>query len=816
MNKKFLSAILFGALMVTSTGTFVSCKDYDEDIESINKELVDIKSQIAALQNKVDAGNYVTGVTKTADGITFTFSNGAPVLVAIKDGAQGPAGMDGSVVEVKDGVLFIDGEATEIKVSENVPAACAVKIENGEWVILQEDGTYASIGIPVSGVNVTGSDATGYVVTVFNENGEATEIKLPTASSTLTSIEVAGTFSSYANNGISWGKAAAANNDWAGPLGKIAKGQLLVGNIIPLDVVVRPVAYDLGAQELTLVDNQGNVAPVKVSAVAAGNGWITTSRAASKSGEWKLGVQFDETVTVDNVTKAFAVYINGWKNKKYALAINGQIATDYSIVVDTETDGCSDYSSFAASNSHFKVNGKNFSSYTTFAVDKVYNVSYATERQVADSYLSLSAAEKVKAELLGVTVDGLTINAPKSAANGSVTFTMNILNLVGKAYNFNFTMNFGTSKVDSEATLDATTYTLTEDASKQYIDINVASVFGSLTASEISTLNTSFGLAEVAYQENFLLKSLAGATYHKAKDGKVNAEVTFGDKVNAKTISFIRIPVTADNIAPDAKAGTYNLILTLKNTDGNEIKKVTIPVIIALPAFTDMFAKSASGEWEGETFHTTLLAGNKINLKNAFNAATGYSLNNMYVAHAKVDDSMPAKTYKGIELALVNPVKDAALRTSTLTAQAMYQFYGAEHLVIKSEVFTIGLHSQFEAPKLVYYVNGTAKDVATVGENNKISLLTSNDNGKQGLAIQYGKGEQAFYTGVTVDGVKIADAAAEAQVKVAANIKDVANSTVTLATKADGKITVSENKGTLVAKFTDVNGVVTTATIAFE
>ena len=29
MNKKFLSAILFGALMVTSTGTFVSCKDYD-------------------------------------------------------------------------------------------------------------------------------------------------------------------------------------------------------------------------------------------------------------------------------------------------------------------------------------------------------------------------------------------------------------------------------------------------------------------------------------------------------------------------------------------------------------------------------------------------------------------------------------------------------------------------------------------------------------------------------------------------------------------------------------------------------------------
>ena len=44
MNKKFLSAILFGALMVSSTGTFVSCKDYDDDIDRIDKELTGGKS----------------------------------------------------------------------------------------------------------------------------------------------------------------------------------------------------------------------------------------------------------------------------------------------------------------------------------------------------------------------------------------------------------------------------------------------------------------------------------------------------------------------------------------------------------------------------------------------------------------------------------------------------------------------------------------------------------------------------------------------------------------------------------------------------
>ena len=58
MNKKFLSAVLFGALMVSSTGTFVSCKDYDEDIDRIDKELVDIKSALSALQAKVDACRY--------------------------------------------------------------------------------------------------------------------------------------------------------------------------------------------------------------------------------------------------------------------------------------------------------------------------------------------------------------------------------------------------------------------------------------------------------------------------------------------------------------------------------------------------------------------------------------------------------------------------------------------------------------------------------------------------------------------------------------------------------------------------------------
>ena len=53
MNKKFLSVILFSALMVGTAGTFTSCKDYDDDIDQINNELTGIKASISDLQAKV-------------------------------------------------------------------------------------------------------------------------------------------------------------------------------------------------------------------------------------------------------------------------------------------------------------------------------------------------------------------------------------------------------------------------------------------------------------------------------------------------------------------------------------------------------------------------------------------------------------------------------------------------------------------------------------------------------------------------------------------------------------------------------------------
>ena len=57
MRKKYLSALLFGALLFASTGTFTSCKDYDDDIknlqEQIDSQKTDLESKVTAMETTV-------------------------------------------------------------------------------------------------------------------------------------------------------------------------------------------------------------------------------------------------------------------------------------------------------------------------------------------------------------------------------------------------------------------------------------------------------------------------------------------------------------------------------------------------------------------------------------------------------------------------------------------------------------------------------------------------------------------------------------------------------------------------------------------
>lgn len=73
MNKKYLSVVLFGALLATSTGTFTSCKDYDDDIKGLQEQIdksgstiTDLQSQLTTLKAAADAAQATADAAKTA------------------------------------------------------------------------------------------------------------------------------------------------------------------------------------------------------------------------------------------------------------------------------------------------------------------------------------------------------------------------------------------------------------------------------------------------------------------------------------------------------------------------------------------------------------------------------------------------------------------------------------------------------------------------------------------------------------------------------------------------------------------------------
>ncbi|RHL02393.1 MULTISPECIES: PL29 family lyase N-terminal domain-containing protein [Bacteroides] len=108
MNKKFLSAILFGALMIGSTGTFTSCKDYDDDIKDLQGQIDANKTAIEKINALVNGGSVITGVTKTDKGVTVTLSNNTSFELT-----NGEKGTAGSVVEIgENGNWWIDGKDT--------------------------------------------------------------------------------------------------------------------------------------------------------------------------------------------------------------------------------------------------------------------------------------------------------------------------------------------------------------------------------------------------------------------------------------------------------------------------------------------------------------------------------------------------------------------------------------------------------------------------------------------------------------------------------------------------------------------------------
>ena len=844
--------------MVSSTGTFVSCKDYDDDIDNINKELTDIKSKLSDLESKVTTGGaYVTKIESVEGGLKVSVSDGTSYNLTI---AGTPAGST-VVIDKTTGEISIDGTPTGFFATTGTTPqgeSTAPYVKDGFWYFY-DDATKAFVKseYKASGNAWAVQKGDSVVLHIPNEAGVMQEITLPTSSSALTALNATPSNWTSGKN-IAWSKAG-ADVTWAGKKGNVAAGQLLIGQLGSETATVTPASYDLGAQELTLVDIDGKTAPVTVTATAAEGDYVT-DRAASPSGKWNLAIAMTDEVTADNIATAFTKKVNGVdKNVKYALAVNGTVMTGYEYVIDTQTVNES------KTNTAYNKANIGLASANVALGTSTLSLNAATAAQAYDSYLTFEGASKTLAEAKGITVDGMNITVPATAAaTPGLSVTVNILDITGKIAKKDVVLTIAGASVSETETVAPVSIKISTVNS---FSVDLGTIFTNLDANIAQNADATKTTVTTADGNFFALTSatsIGDGLYKVAENTAIAFKKADGGAATIAARNAIKAVITLNytgskytTAAKDLANiyGTFNLTLTLKDAQGNELKKVIVPVTVSKPEFDDYYTANQYAGWNEGILSSVI--------DNSGNSPAFTMPTNLYTINKKADgtgmtDAQPGYTYtykkaavdnsevkEAASITFTDVVKDGFLKTTDYKVKANKEVVtvnaltgasnaAADNTISVSKEFTMKLAPAFNKAKLVYYTNGVAGTVAAVNADGIIAALTEDKTAnkpKNGLALQYGDEEIAVSTTAIPASasasnklggyqVSTADATSGATIKVGfAKSAESAGGSDTLEAGDTGVKIIGLNAGQggeLLVTFTDYAGIKTQATIEYK
>lgn len=113
MNNRYLSIALLSAICAAVPVSFTSCNNYDDEINSLQKQIDGFTATVAELQKRIEDGAVITAVEKTADGIVVKTSKGD---YNITNGQNGTAGKDADVWTIgADGYWYKNSQKTEYR-----------------------------------------------------------------------------------------------------------------------------------------------------------------------------------------------------------------------------------------------------------------------------------------------------------------------------------------------------------------------------------------------------------------------------------------------------------------------------------------------------------------------------------------------------------------------------------------------------------------------------------------------------------------------------------------------------------------------------
>ena len=638
MNKKFLSVILFSALMIGTAGTFTSCKDYDDDIDQINNELTEIKSSLSALQAKVDAGKYVTNVTKSGDGIVVTWNDGTSSTIETIKGDKGDKGDKVTItIDPTSKNWMIDGIDTGICAEGKDGAGTSgtngvdakspsISETTGNWVVYAWDSEKQEYVGTDTGVSAKGASA--YVVDKGNyyelnvavdKAGSAyTTVKLPKTPVVITEIEVLGQIIENADGSAkltAWGNAgipynftlvskaqAKAWNDLDGSK-KLKENQAL-STLSNSDLLIRiaPAALDASEFSFKMVNSKLGEAPMTLGAPEAFNGLLT--RAVSGNGLWKVAVSANEGETYENNAAYNANFTYKSNPIAYALQEADGFATTYNL--SFKYDNSIDLTAEPVS-----INDEALATLpntTPVTVGEMLTVEFDNPQNVYDAYIEIDEATQVR---WGITdIEGLSFKVGKLADNITTTYFPIIVHYVTLDGNTaSTTYNIKPAKTLNGVTvLESQNIEISATVANNKKDYSLTPMFEDLAGSALI-------LWKADVEDKAITVYRVESTGDVVEAGLANA-VTF-DKSALKDITKLTLNVDAARTTAYKLDKSYYAKIDFKDANGEILNTVKVPFTLSIPALSKFLVK------ENVVFGTTSTGKAYMNTEDLVTPAAG-------------------------------------------------------------------------------------------------------------------------------------------------------------------------------------------------
>ncbi|WP_455669765.1 PL29 family lyase N-terminal domain-containing protein [Phocaeicola sp.] len=728
MNKKFLSAILFGALMVTSTGTFVSCKDYDDDIDRIDNTLKDLKSQLDALQTKVDAGKYVTNVTKSGDGIVVTWNdNSTSTIETIK-------GDKGDKVEITIDPTtknwLIDGEDTGIcaqgkdgSATNGVSAKSpSIDATTGNWVVYEwnadkQEYVGTDTGISAKGASAYVVDEGNYYtlnVAADKAGTSYTTVKLPKSPAVITEVEVLGQtysqwdgsvyFYSWITTGINYSAIIvddaimnnAATKAWNKEAGvkKLAKGQAL-STLANSDILIRvaPAALDASKFSFKMVNSQLGEAPLTLGTPEACNALLVTRAAVSGNGLWTVPVSANEGETYKDLAAYQAKFYNA--NTQDWLAFALQEADGFTTTYNLKFN----YEQVDMDANPVKLNAKTLETGTTPTIvnkGEKLTITFDEPQYVYDAHLHISDADIIR---WGITdIDGTSFKVGKLADEITTTtfpVTVHYVTLNGEVKESTHLIKPNKSFAGVTTLANKNILIVAKDADNKTSAYDLAPMFADMTGD-----NATLWKADV--------NSAATEVYYNDENGEkqpVSGVTLTFNKTALKDITAGTVAIGATRLALKYQ---YYVETKFYDASNNVLNTVVMPFTVSIPKLSEFLKKEQvvfGGTTTGKAYmnaddQATPYAADGVSryaFHHAFNAFNKVFDNNSTIEF-EIDGSQKIgdKTIVGNYARLINPTtKDVAIELTDADKKA---YHTAINIKIKSAKY-LGYYEYAEAER---------------------------------------------------------------------------------------------------------------------